>query len=959
MTCEELDLYLADLLEDELAAPRLEALLTHVEGCENCRRELALWQEQEEQLRRYFTVDRERVAQIERPAPAAVTHRTPLLKWAAWAAAALVLVALGAGGWQVYLRTAPAGGRVLATVHKIEGRVQLLAGNEYQPLAPGAPLLQGQRLKVAEGGYAALEYPNGNLLEVRSGTQLALRETGDHTEVVMNRGQVWAHLKVKPKKPFVIVTERGLRAVATGTVYSVQEGVGQTLVAVAEGTVKVEAPAAAQVLVNAGEVYSTRPGGAAGTVRDLTAWSEAPTDLTKLTAEETAAETAAEVPLAAQSAEIPAVAAAAAPAATPAPPALGDLLDALPENTRALLEIHDWPALRAQFNGSAYAALANEPTLRQWWMAVGGAQYLKEFMNEIKLLEVIEIAKELDGQVILALMPGGDVLLLADCRNHEREIRERIERLFAGQPAAAPGAAGAAAAPRSAEDWRKLREQVVLAKGRLIIAGTPALARTAVEAVSQNKPTPFRQSGFYRKVAANVKDRGFTAAVNMDGIWSPPGQDKSLDDTLSLLGLRRMDALLVAPGFSGQGGMNQAARLLFSGDRFGATNWLAEPGPMRGYDFFSPDVAFFVAARVRSPRQMFFDYLLYRYASQGEDAMRQMRTFFTQHEALFDSFGGEVAIGIDYPLIPIPDVKIAIELANREAFESQLTLLLQDLTDTMTRQGRAVSLQEQDYKGFKIHTLAMGGVPLLPSWAFVEDFVVIGPGPLFVQNSIDVHLSGVTIGSDTHLTTLFPTQAGTNFSLLIYQDVVKAIPGLLKNTILPLTGGGGARFFPDLSFMERYRAPGIAYANANPRSIDLFLNTPTGIDLNMGLTVPLVANWLAPKSSTLQMADKYAEAVVGLNQMAAAAEQYKKDNGRYPNGTGELKQGGKYLKEIPRDPFSMTGEALKMTPQEESAGLLLYSIGPDGVDQKGQMELKQDQKLDDPGDIVVRVPGAK
>jgi hypothetical protein len=284
----------------------------------------------------------------------------------------------------------------------------------------------------------------------------------------------------------------------------------------------------------------------------------------------------------------------------------------------------------------------------------------------------------------------------------------------------------------------------------------------------------------------------------------------------------------------------------------------------------------------------------------------------------------------------------------------------------MASQGRAVSQQEQDYQGFKIHSLVLGGLPfLIPSWAFVEDYVVLGPGPQFVQKSIDVHLSGLSIGNDPHLTALFPSQAGTNFSLLIYQDVVKAIPGLLKNTVLPLAGGAGKGFFPDISFMERYRAPGIAYANANRRSIDLYLNTPGGIDLNMGLLAPLVANWLAPHLSTVQMADKYAEAVVGLNQMAAAAEQYKKDNGKYPNTAGELTQGGKYLKEIPQDPFSLSGEALKMTPQEENAeagagaGLILYSIGPDGVDQHGQIELKPDQKLDDPGDIVVRAPAAK
>jgi hypothetical protein len=239
--------------------------------------------------------------------------------------------------------------------------------------------------------------------------------------------------------------------------------------------------------------------------------------------------------------------------------------------------------------------------------------------------------------------------------------------------------------------------------------------------------------------------------------------------------------------------------------------------------------------------------------------------------------------------------------------------------------------------------LACGAVLIsaAPAWAQQPTVAVFGQA------------GGASIGHARRLTSLFPSGSGTNFSLLIYQDVAKAVPGLLKGTLLPKMPAEGKELMPDLSFMERYRAPGIAYANAGPRAIDLFLNTPTGIDFNMGMAVPLVANWLAPHLNVGLTADKYAEAVVELQKMGALAEKYKAANGRYPKSLGELKSAGT----LPVDPFAVTpGDTLRMTPDETGKGLILYSVGPDGLDQRGQTVLEMDQELDSPGDIVLRVP---
>jgi hypothetical protein len=357
---------------------------------------------------------------------------------------------------------------------------------------------------------------------------------------------------------------------------------------------------------------------------------------------------------------------------------------------------------------------------------------------------------------------------------------------------------------------------------------------------------------------------------------------------------------------------------------------------------------------VRNARQLYFDWLLHRSGGRAGAEMADAQRFFDQHQTLFDSLGGEIAIGLDNPILPVPNVKIAVELADRQAFEAQLNALLGEMIAQMKAKGKYAYMQANDYKGAKVYSLALGDLPMIvPSWAFIDDFVVIGPGPQFVQHSIDVYTSGQSIGNDPHLTGLFPSGAGTNFSLLLYQDVAKALPDLMKNKVMPVADSEAAKFVPDLSFLSRYRAPGIAFANANADSVDLFMNTPGGIDFNMGMAVPIVANWLAPHLNVGVTADKYAEAMVGLESLGKMAEKYKAVNGRYPKSLSELKSYG----EIPKDPFgSNAGDALRLTPDETGQGLILYSIGPDGLDQQGKVELGMEQDLDTPGDIVFRVP---
>lgn len=981
MNCNELESMLIDYLEGDLKAARVEEMLNHLEQCESCRRVFQAYQEQDEHLHRYYKIQAERMPAPQNPLTSprvedrARPSRYSFKQWA-WAAAALILIALGLGTWSVYLRNVATGHDVLAKIKEADGRVLVRESSSYQAAAAGAPLRQSQMLKVAEGGYASLAFPDGNILEVRGGTQLALQDFPDRFEVVMNRGQVWAHLNIKPRKRFVIRTAH-LTATAVGTVYGVDEGLDRSVVAVARGTVKVENGKAAEQ-VEKGNIYSSRLNiDVAGLMAKSIAWSRLPEDLASLVPENGSSVGSPVTPLKKESAssdtanqqESQSAPTKAAQASMAVPQgAISDLADLLPSDTRYFLVMRDWPNVIKQFHDSDYSALTSEPAIRRWWETIHGQQYLKEFMSEVHLLDLLDIAKLLDGQVVVGVTGSkNDFIFLADCRTHEAELSGRLEKLLATQDASTVTPPALNIQPNSYPNQpppgslEELRKHVFITQGRLIVSSNPVVASEACDRLQSGRSTEFTSSDFYKKILSNAGQSPFMMAASLaDAFAEKPGASPSGDPKLNFLGVRGLDYLLIAPSFAGRG-MNQAARVGFRDKRFGVMNWLGEPAPMRGFDFFSPEVHFFTSAIVRSPRQILFDILLLKYSSGQRADEQRTRDFFDQHEPFFSALGNEVAIGIENPILPIPNVKIAVEVLDQPAAEHQLNQFVQEFIQAQEQQGKFSYRDAITCKGYNVHSLVIDGLPFVPSWAFVDDFMIMGPGPQFVSSSIEVYVSKLSIGHDPHLTSLLPKSASTNFSLLVYQDIAKTIPQLLKNTMLPKLGQQESGLVPDLSFMERYRAPGIAYACAWPSYIDLYFNTPSGIDFNMGLAIPAVANWLGPLTNIGKTIDKYAETVVQLEKLQEAAGKFKEEKGRLPESLTELAHPvGRYIDQIPADPFAQnSSETLRLIKGEKPGEIVFYSVGPDGVDQQGGLVLDPDKDVNGPGDIVIRLPKAE
>ena len=643
----------------------------------------------------------------------------------------------------------------------------------------------------------------------------------------------------------------------------------------------------------------------------------------------------------------------------------------MPDDTRYLLEIPDVRVFAKEFQSSDYAALGKNQAIRQWWLAVGGPRILEDISKEIPLNELAGIARCMEGPLTIGVNRQGQPLLLADCGANAAQVRLLLEQAIA--KAQSTGRAGAPGSGDTRDPANEIRSRVLVSDRWLVVSTSPELAQDTFQRLAGARPTDFAQSAFCKKLRRDAPNPRFMIAANLEGQvadWIKYAKERNLSHdfapTLDLLGFRSLDYLLLSPDFAGRG-MNQAARLAFGPEgRDGVMNWLAEPSPMRGLNFFSPDVHVFASAIVRNPYQMFLDYLLYLQATRQENDFRQALEVVAKRESFLKSFGGEIAVGIDSPVLPVPNVKIAIEVSDHDAFQKGLDQIVSDLLRAFEREGRIAIVEDVMHKDRTIYTLVVDGVPFTPAWTFVDSYFIAGPGPQFVRNSIDVYESRHSIASDSRLAALLPGNLDLNFSMLLYQDLARSIPAVFREKIAPkLNAGVDAatsgtapvfRLTPAFDVFQNCRAPGVAYAFARPQCVDLYLSAPAGLDFNLGVGVPLVANWLAPRTSIGLVVKRVAEAQFGLEQLQKAALKFQSENGRLPASLDELDNPpGKYLDSIPADPFAPDGQTLRLIQGPEPGRITFYSTGPDGVDNEGKTEYSIIRQYDGPGDIAIRV----
>jgi hypothetical protein len=94
----------------------------------------------------------------------------------------------------------------------------------------------------------------------------------------------------------------------------------------------------------------------------------------------------------------------------------------------------------------------------------------------------------------------------------------------------------------------------------------------------------------------------------------------------------------------------------------------------------------------------------------------------------------------------------------------------------------------------------------------------------------------------------------------------------------------------------------------------------------------MIAVWNDSSVEAWRTSQTRFQAEISLLRLMFALEAYKRDNGNYPDELNDLR--GDYIAEIPLDPFS--GKSFRYILNEDAPGFLLYSVGPNGIDEDGR-----------------------
>ena len=97
---------------------------------------------------------------------------------------------------------------------------------------------------------------------------------------------------------------------------------------------------------------------------------------------------------------------------------------------------------------------------------------------------------------------------------------------------------------------------------------------------------------------------------------------------------------------------------------------------------------------------------------------------------------------------------------------------------------------------------------------------------------------------------------------------------------------------------------------------------------------PTLVRLFAPALAQFTNAARRGQVELRCTLAAVAAERYRREKGQWPESLEALRN-GHYMKQIPTDVFD--GEPLRMRRLED--GLVIYSIGPDGQDNLGHIDL--------------------
>lgn len=879
MKTEEKELRVLEYLEGELTAEQEQALIRDAASDAELAELLADYQQQERALESYFTARGDAARNISRPdlrrLPVAVASAQPAT--AKRNRRVFVSLAIAAGlaaatGSVYFLSSSPTKGDLPpVTVAAAVGKPQMITANgSLEAITPEMKIAKAvEKFKTPDGSRLELALgKNGGSVELNSNSTVELRRAMQGTTVKLNRGEIVVWPAATSSTPLSVTTPQLQANALEGSAFSVVRGLRGSEVAVLKGEVEV-VQAGARRKLREGESYSSA-GVTPLPVIQRVAWSAkgrqvaAALPASSMTATNANGESAPVATTEIAMATNPATNAAndtgeptvnvkedtitgtntRVARTTGAAVGVARTTDYLPTGTFSLVEIPNFSALSltSDPDGNIREGLKKTSIrgiLEQNMKNTGASQaHIDEAiarMEQIVTTEELDLIKNsLGGSISIGITEKSPIFI-----GELTENADRIGAIFSQK-----------INPWVASETSPNEPQLMGAvQNGLLVVGLrgPALDET-LAATASFRPTPFRESALMTELRGSVAQSRFTVAVDMAVLRSlAVGSEVTPNEQLALeyTGLVNMRSIVAATSFSDQA-QNRAMRVNFDGERRGMMNWLGEPAALNSLQFFSPDAQFIAAARIRKPEQMLDELLRWSLQQRNGASMPTPDEGLALQQRIAATLGNEIAIGLDNPILPVPNVKVAIEVNDPIGFHDAMIELVESVSRNRPPEEQ-VQLDSRTYRDCLIVNMKFPRSLFDVSYAVVGDYVVFGPGAAFLERSVDMSLSGASIDHEAAFMDALPAKSGSFVSMLVYTPGGKSL-----GEAAPVVQAFLQRHHINVDLTRATASsdeakPIVAYAVAEGNSIDLFVNGVKG-DYQMAGALPLVSDWLAMRT---------------------------------------------------------------------------------------------------------------
>ncbi|MFN7921584.1 MAG: FecR domain-containing protein [Bryobacteraceae bacterium] len=592
--------------------------------------------------------------------------------------------------------------------------------------------MPGETLQTLGSSTAVVRLFDGSLIEMNRHSRISVERAWRGTTIRLSGGQVIVEAARQKSGRLYVATPESLVAVK-GTIFSVNRGLKGTRVSVVEGEVQVD---------NGGRTESLKPGQQAMSDESLSAtavpdeitWSRNAARYLALLGEFQTLQRKLEA--------IP----------QPALRYQSKLLPLMPTDTVVYVAVPNSGAALTEAKRILDDQLRVSPALRDWWNQTGAQKHLDEM-----IVWTQKFNAQIGDEIAVMLFAG---------TTHEHALV--TEARGAGLQA-------------QIEELAKLHGSnqspfvYSIHKGFLTITSSPTRLRQleAIIDAGSTPGTPFRD-----RIAQTYRTgAGWLLAADVERIAATAPRDPKHPSPAEL-GFASAKYLVAERRDIGGKVENQAA-LNFSGPRTGIPAWLATPGALATLDFVSPDAGFAVAAVSKSPRaildELFSLARKYNPAFDAHLAEEERLLGVRLVDDLAAHLGNEATFAVDGRLLPVPSLKIAVEVYSPARLQASIEKLVTSLSSAGLR------LSQEQIQGRVFYRLTNTKSAADLHWTYADTFLVIGSTRALVQQALQTRQSGATLARSPRFRSQLPQGASVNFSAVMYHNLGGMLGPVIDN----------------------------------------------------------------------------------------------------------------------------------------------------------------------------------